>query len=380
MKEIILEIEKLIPGGEGLGRFEGKVVFVPGVLPGESVSVQIIEDKKDFARGEALAILKPSPQREKPLCPHYGLCGGCNFMHIKYASQLAFKVEIVSETLRRTAGIIWENISIEAGAPWEYRNRLQLHRLPNQSLGFMGRGSNTPLAVEHCAVAPRALDELLQTKNHDPKSIADRFPVWVDENGVTLNTEKENPEVTVKILGQAVHFNLHCFFQSNVAMLEKLIPYALQDLQGDTAVDLYCGVGLFGAFLNPHFKKILAIEENATALNYAKKNIVGKQHVFLAETVEKALRGQGQLAAYLKNKPDTIIVDPPRGGLGAPVRDFLNRVQTPHLIYVSCDPVTWARDLKDLLRGGYILEDLRLFDFYPQTSHIECVAKLSARK
>jgi 23S rRNA (uracil1939-C5)-methyltransferase len=156
-------------------------------------------------------------------------------------------------------------------------------------------------------------------------------------------------------------------------MLNKLIPFALAGLKGRAAMDLYCGIGLFGTFLKDSFNRILAVEENPIALSYARRNI-GNNHVFLQGKLEEmVLKGQRELLEF---HPEVILVDPPRSGLDVSVQNYLVSQRPEKLVYVSCNPVTLARDLKVLLGSGFVLEDLRLFDFYPQTSHIEVVAKL----
>jgi 23S rRNA (uracil1939-C5)-methyltransferase len=156
-------------------------------------------------------------------------------------------------------------------------------------------------------------------------------------------------------------------------MTSRLIPWALDGLKGETALDLYCGVGLFGAFLADRYKSVLAVEENPVSLEYALGNI-GATHDFLRGRVELLLlEERGPLASA---RPDCIVVDPPRTGLDKAVADFLVAKQPADLIYVSCNPVTLARDLKGLLAAGFALSDLRLFDFYPQTAHVEAVAKM----
>jgi SAM-dependent methyltransferase len=179
--------------------------------------------------------------------------------------------------------------------------------------------------------------------------------------------------IEVSLLGKAIRFDLRCFFQSNLEMTARLIPWALDGLNGESALDLYCGVGLFGAFLADKFKSVLAVEENPISLEYALGNI-GATHDFLRGRVEDLLpEERGPLASA---RPDCIVVDPPRTGLDKAVAEFLVAKRPADLIYVSCNPVTLARDLKGLLAAGFALADLRLFDFYPQTAHVEAVAKL----
>ncbi|MEO6098320.1 MAG: class I SAM-dependent RNA methyltransferase [Fibrobacteria bacterium] len=464
-RELEITIEKLVPGGEGMARHDGKVIFVPMVLPGETVRVRLTESKQDFARGIAVEILAPSPDRALPGCSVFGRCGGCDWQHISYEAQLRFKVAIVKDALKRTGGLEFPGLAIEAGKPWRYRNRIQVHRGPSGQGGFRARTSHDVVGVSTCPVSAEAFDRLFprpvpagtgagqpsaegagpirrseaagpevgdrprrDARDPDRKDRTDhegrRFSAWThtlpdggerflisqepgltgpglllppaadasDRGGATNpGLEEHHPSrpvpeylgprvqgtegvITAPVLGKTIRFDLRCFFQSNLEMTEKLIPYALDGLSGEEALDLYCGVGLFGAFLKDRFARVLAVEENPISLEYALGNIGDTQH-FLRGRVEDLIREErGPLAS---GRPDAVVVDPPRDGLDAAVRDYLIVKRPPKLVYVSCNPVTLARDLKILLAAGFVLDDLRLFDFYPQTAHVESVAKLS---
>jgi 23S rRNA (uracil1939-C5)-methyltransferase len=456
-------IEKLVPGGNGMARHDGKVIFVPMTLPGEKVRVRIVDSKKDFARAEPVEILTPSPDRVKPPCPVFGRCGGCDWQHIDYQAQLREKVAMVEDALRRTGGLVFPGLAIEPGKPWRYRNRIQIHRGPAGEGGFLARTSHSVVPIKTCPVSSEAFDPLFPRpegqsagasaeagtgsetvpfqdregfreltvrerraqaegragyQRKGPGGPADdegrRYSAWThplpggageflisDEPGATgpglivsrredgstdrkpvpeylgPRVEGTHGEIAVDILGKTIRFDLRCFFQSNLEMIEKLIPFALEGLQGEEALDLYCGVGLFGAFLKDRFKRVLAVEENRISLEYALRNIGDTHHFLRGRLEDLLLEERGQLAGC---RPDAIVVDPPRDGLDKTVREFLIARKPARLVYVSCNPVTLARDLKSLLAEGFILDDLRLFDFYPQTAHVEAVAKLSAVK
>jgi 23S rRNA (uracil1939-C5)-methyltransferase len=380
MPPLSLTIEKLIPGGEGLARHEGRVVFVPGVLPGEEVTVEITEAKKDFARARVVDIVSASPDRVTPACPVAGACGGCDWLHIDPAAQARQKIELARDSLRRLGGFDWPSLEIETGSPFGYRNRIQAHADGSGRLGFLERGGHGFVAVTACPVAHASLQPLLAggTKPGRP----DRFLAFGHSDAAgsaRLHREDKDPnaEIEIAILGKTIRFPLKGFFQSNVEMMEKLIPHALEGLAGKVALDLYAGVGLFGAFLKDHFERVVCIEFNRSALRYAKQNVAGDDNEFLAEPVEKVVDLRGNPLA--QERADAAVIDPPREGLDKAVRAWLKDKPVEKLVYVSCNPVTLARDLKDLLAGPYELTDLKLFDFYPQTSHIEAVAKLSLR-
>jgi len=376
-----LIIEKLVPGGEGLARHEGCVVFVPGVLPGEEVRAEIVETKKDFARAELRQILRPSPDRITPPCPLAGTCGGCDWLHIHPTAQGRLKIEIARDAFRRMGGFEWPGLRIETGSPIAYRNRLQVHVGDSGALGFLERRGHGFVPVQHCPVAHPAFAPLFQ-KGAAPGA-PERFHAFAlsDANRKShLWREDESPhaEASVTILGRELVFPVSGFFQSNLEMVEHLVPYALQGLAGDTVLDLYSGVGLFAAFLKDHFRRVVCVESGREALKFAARNVGSEKGVFLPGQLEH-LTEQADLPLSWE-QPDAAVVDPPREGLDVRVRAWLKEKSIPKLVYVSCNPVTLARDLKDLLAGPYALEDLRLFDFYPQTSHIEAVAKLKLKK
>ena len=376
-----LHIDKLVSGGDGLARHEGRVVFVPGVLPGEEVKVELVEAKKDFARARLVSVEKPSPDRVPPPCSLAGRCGGCDWLHIDSAAQARQKVELVRDSLRRLAGFDRPDLKIVTGAALGYRNRVQVHADGSGKVGFQARGSNTIVPVDDCPVAHAALAPLFRDGTRAPRG--SRFLAYGHtgpDASPRLFREDESPdaEVTVRVQDRDIVFPLRGFFQSNLEMTQKLIPYVMEGFVGEeaaqgVALDLYAGVGLFGAFLKDRFERVVCIEFNRHALAYARRN-VGERGAFVAEALEKVV---GAADNPLDRIPaQAAVIDPPREGLDKAVRAWLVAKPVPKLVYVSCNPVTLARDLKELLAGPYELEDMRVFDFYPQTSHIEAVAKL----
>lgn len=378
--KISLQIEKLIPGGDGLARHEGRVVFVPGVLPGENVTVEIVEAKKDFARARLVSVEVSSPDRVTPPCKLAGRCGGCDWLHIDPAAQARFKLDLVRDSLRRMAGFDLPDLKIETGASLGYRNRIQAHVNRAGQTGFLGRGGHEFVRVSSCPVAHPALAPVFAeaARPNGPE----RFLAYghADAGGVSHMAradEANDTEITVRVLDRDIAFPLRGFFQSNLEMTQKLIPFVMEGLEGGAqtvAFDLYSGVGLFGAFLKDRFERVVCIEFNRHALAYAKRN-VGDAGLFFSEALEKVVTTPGGNPLD-KVAPRAAVIDPPREGLDKAVRAWLIAKPVPQLVYVSCNPVTLARDLKELLAGPYELEDMRVFDFYPQTSHIEAVAKL----
>ena len=376
-----LHIEKLVAGGDGLAFPDGKAVFVPFALPGETVLASIHPGKRDFAKADIVELLEPSPHRVEPPCPVYRECGGCNLMHLAYPRQVEEKALIVAEAFARTARIETGPVAAVPSLPFAYRNRMQLHLTPERRIGFMRRRSSEIVAVPTCEVALRPIRDWIEARAGGALSFDDLMPhvggegrflvfgygdkVWV-EGGKGL--------VEVSVAGQGIRFHIGDFFQSNLHMLDSFVPDAVAGLSGDRAADLYCGVGLFGRFLTPAFRNLVCVEENPHALEIARANVPGKGHEFSALPVEEWVCGDSARRHF-----DLVLVDPPRTGLSPPVRGWLAAAKPTTIVYLSCDPVTLARDSAALVRAGYWLHSLRFFDFYPQTSHVECNARFILR-
>ena len=369
-----LSIARLVAGGDGLGFIDGKAVFVSGVLPGERVSIRIAQRRGDYDRAVLLEVLEASPHRVTPGCRFAGICGGCDWLHISHEEQLRQKVSIVTEAMRRTGHIEREEPVIEPSEPWRSRNRAQVHRGPAGSLGYMGARSAEVVAVDACPIVAPAIERLFRGEAKPPTGL-ERFTVFGDDEMLAVEGGDDHRDLAVDVSGRRILFSVGCFFQSNLAALRKLVPWALEGCAGGSAADLYCGVGLFGSFLAPRFERIICVESSAMSLAYARRNVASGAHEFYPMSVEQWIQSgaaQGGL--------DAVVVDPPRAGLGAEVREWLVRNPPRRLVYVSCNPVTLARDLGALTApGGLTLDDLRLFDFYPQTSHGEAVARLTRR-
>jgi 23S rRNA (uracil1939-C5)-methyltransferase len=373
-----LRIEKLVAGGEGLGYVDGKAVFVRGVLPGERVSVQLRQSRRDYERAELRGIAEPSPHRVPPPCPLAGTCGGCDWMHIAYEEQLAQKLAVVREALRRTGGLDDEPalaegvLRIVPSAPLGSRTRAQLHRDAAGRLGFMGVRSDRVIPAPACPAAAPGVEAVLSDPARAPSDL-DRFTVAVHDRGAAVEGRDDDADLTVSVCGQPMIFSVGCFFQSNLSLLDGMVSWALDGLgaPGDRAADLYAGVGVLGAHLAARGATVTCVESSAMAAAYARRNVRGEGHEFYPMSVEAWIMSGAARADFT-----TVVVDPPRPGLSPDVTAWLAAKPPQRLAYVSCSPVTLARDLGILLGRGFTLESLRLFDFYPQTSHVEAVARL----
>jgi 23S rRNA (uracil1939-C5)-methyltransferase len=363
-------VEKLVSGGDGLIRDGGLVVFVPGALPGETVTYRPGPVKKGFSRGTLVHVEAASPDRRDPPCRLYGRCGGCDFMHLSDEAQPRHKALLVQEAFRRLGKQDIELPEIVSGPAWGYRSRLQLHKdRPGVSAGFKARSSDKTIAVRECPVAVPGFGELLASGGAElPVGRTNVFSV-----GGTAYFEGRDRRVTLEIAGKRLASSLDGFFQSNLALLPQLIAEVLASLpeRGRRVLDLYGGSGLFGAFLADRYDTVVEVEQNGAALALARENVVGPLHEFHESTLEAWVSRLPRQAPPL----DAIVVDPPRTGLSPEVTAYLGPGPAPVLAYVSCNPDTLARDAGALRAAGWTMTGLKLFDFYPQTTHTEAVAR-----
>jgi 23S rRNA (uracil1939-C5)-methyltransferase len=389
-------IEKLVYGGEGLGRIGGRVVLVPRVLPGEVVRVSAGRAQPGLLRAGLAEVVTASPRRIEPLCPYFGRCGGCHYQHADYALQTEQKVLILGDQLRRIAKIEPPGrIDVVSGEPWHYRNRAQFHVF-NGRIGYLVAGSHRLCPVEECPlISPRlneALGELrgMMRDRRWPRFIRS-LELFSNQTEVQVNVLKtERPvarwffdwcganlpgaaagSLDYRAAGDTFRVGHRSFFQVNRFLLDALVETALWEAAGETALDLYSGVGLFALPLARRFQKVVAVEFAASAANDLRFN---------AERAGVRLDARRcSVEDYLDNateSPDFVLADPPRAGLDRRnVRNLL-RLRPRRLAIVACDPATLARDLAPLVAGGYRVRRMRVVDLFPQTYHLETVAAL----
>lgn len=381
---ITLTVEKLASGGDGIAFLEGQAVFIPFSIPGEKICCEIVETSKDFIRAQTLDILEPSPFRVKPPCPIFGLCGGCNLQHIEYGHQLEFKAGAVRDAFRRTAKIDAVELGIKSGSPYGYRNRAQFHFTQDHGIGFMEAESDVSVRAEGCPIAVASIDAWLRKQNRKAKpdrelqariGQRDRFVAFGQDD--RLYIEGIDARAEALVAGHTYTFPLKHFFQSNLEMAGSLVEDALAGISGHRAADLYSGAGLFASRLSERFDEVTCVESDAVSLEAARGNLPAGKGRFIATDVESwaqtaaARARRGETARF-----DWVIADPPRSGLSPATRAWLKTADIGGFAYVSCDHVTMARDIGDLVHSGWCLETLTLYDFYPQTGHIEALARL----
>lgn len=360
-------IEKIAAGGAGLGRLGGRVVFVPFTIPGEEVTIRTTEEKKDYLRAVPLAILKPSPSRVRPVCPHFTVCGGCDFQHMPYDLQLEVKRTLFLDAFRRIAGMEIPSPEIVPSSPYGYRSRVQIH-VSETGTGFKEAEGARIVPVASCPVAsPEVNSFLAAAASGGVKTTRCRIAVF-GWGGRLFREDGEEPAKVV-LCGKEFSFAAGCFFQSNPPMMEKLISFVLSAMPGgETVLDLYGGVGTFAAFLSEKYERVVLVERNAGAVPWAALNLKGLSAEVFPGSVEVWLRTKAARTA-----PEAVIVDPPRTGLSAEAANSLGRLRPRLLVYVSCDAATLARDARKLEAIGFLPRRYRLFDFYPQTAHVESV-------
>ena len=433
--QVLLSIEKLIYGGDGLARApaapDGRslAVFVPFVLPGERIEAEIAQQKTGFAQGSVTQLVEASAERVAARCPYFRQCGGCHYQHIPYPRQLEFKAGILRETLRRVAKIeLRDEIILHASPPWHYRNRtrLQVETVPEFALGYFRFGSHELLPVRECPISSplinRALARLVESRGCDcPASVEEcefladaadahllawafcergagkkellrwaetlrrEFPAlagvsffpsrWRSEDEAPANLKplaQLGDHATRYRVGETDYrVSAGAFFQVNRHLVDELVSVVTANASGETALDLYAGVGLFSAGLAPGFHHIFAVEASQISHSDLVQN--GPANVKAVGTrTEDYLRNPP-----VRKRPDLVVMDPPRTGAGKFVTRSLVELGAPRLRYVSCDPATLARDLAPLLASGYRIEEAHLFDLFPQTFHIETVMLLA---
>jgi len=374
-------IEKMAQGGQGLARVDGKVVFIKGALPGELVSFEYTRQRKDFSEARVLEILEAHPGRVKPACAHYGRCGGCNMQHASIALQRELKRQVVEDHFRRMAKCpLPENWPLHGGSPWGYRQRVRFVR-GHSHWGFRQASSHDVEPIRNCPVLCPALQNALPKLPAMPRESeiqafapsAEAAPVLWQK----FMSDAQVQSVQVPLNGRLLSADARVFFQSNLEQLPTLLNAVLAQValcaKHDFAVDLFSGVGVFAAFLQDHFRKVLAVEWNPGCLLHAKKNLQERCE-FYSQSAEDYLHSK------TPGSIDLLVVDPPRAGLSPEVRKALLQAKPTRLVYVSCDPVTLARDVGEFIRNGWSLHHAEGFDFYPQTEHMEMMVVLTPAK
>jgi 23S rRNA (uracil1939-C5)-methyltransferase len=401
-----LLLEKLTYGGDAMGRLDdGRTVFVPFGLPGEQVRLRLTEEKRNFARGELVEILKASPQRIAPRCVHFGVCGGCHYQHLPYEEQLNVKTEILRDQLTRIGKI--ENPPVQRTVaspnPWNYRNHVQFHLTKDGKLGYVKAQAPEVFPVTECHLPEGVLTAIWPQLEFEPGTSIERVSLRAGKDDDSmLILESKSPEapeleieayisvahvfeentvvvagndhIVISVLGRDFRVSATSFFQVNTALAEKMADHLITHLpitESTTLLDLYCGAGLFSAFFAPNCERVIGIESSASACEDFVFNLDEFDNVELYEGLAEEVLPT--LVGRIGNPP-YIVVDPPRAGLEKFVIDAILQLKPQMIAYISCDPSTLARDAARLINGGYHLKNVTPFDLFPQTFHIESIS------
>ena len=428
--DLKLSIEKLVYGGDGLAHADGNTIFVPYVLPGEEVRAATKSRQKKLLWADLLEVTSPAKGRTGPKCPHFQKCGGCHYQHISPAEQLRLKKEILRETLSRLGGISWDGKIVEHTAePYGYRNRAQWAVRPGmpRALGYFLPESSVILPIDECPVLspllaqtflklqdmtrsgtlPAGIQEIEAFADSSDKKLAlniafDKFPKPAEQltsvfrsalpqiESLLLLDQKKNKfelsgpgHLTQDAGGYQYRVSHLSFFQVNRFLIEDLLKTVVAHASGESALDLYAGVGFFTLPLAKAFSRVVSVDANLAATRDLQANAELAKVTVVShnEHAEEFLKKTGE-------KPEFVVLDPPRAGLGARASKALAELGANEIAYLSCDPSTLARDLAVLTNSarkpkeisapgnGYQITEMHLFDLFPQTFHIETLVRL----
>ena len=418
------------------GADAGKTVFVPFTLPSEQVEAKLLAGKSSFDEAELVQIIEASRDRVTPGCAHFGSCGGCQLQHADYNAQLQIKAGTLRETLERAGIMALPEMQVHAGEPWGYRNRIRLRVATVDGkllVGYNRRGGHEFLPIHECPIAApilwRAAKALMKLAESD--ATADKWLRAAVEVELFTNSDESSLQMTVFVRKDlSGGFDEFCeklktlvpelagagvatlaaesaqkkrrveravagaqwgamglrytvadtkywvsrggFFQVNRFLTDEMVRVVTEGRTGRVAWDLYAGVGLFSRALAKTFEQVVAVESSETAAADLAGAVKGKA----LRTVHAATADFLGDAVVQRERPELIVMDPPRAGLGAEVCKLLARLKPAEMVYVSCDPVTLSRDLRAMVDSGYTLVELHLMDMFPQTFHVETIAVL----
>lgn len=428
-----IEITSLNHSGEGVGRYEGKVYFVPFTVPGDLVEAEPGKQARRFGYARLKEVIRPSPDRVPPLCSHMERCGGSNLHHISYQAQLELKRKLVADALQRIGNLkevrVLPTIGMEN--PYHYRNKAVFHvQADPLAIGFYQTGSHTVIPVRECLLVPPEWGEILTFLETSLRALGQSAH---DLSQVTLRQSHHNREIMLVLSGRnkilrgsewqevAREVRRHfqqvstvassngldearvlsgkgvlieqlagfefaisptAFFQVNTVMAEVLVQKVAEygmPTAGDTVIDAYCGIGTFSLPLAAKAGKVIGIEQNPAAVRDARRNAAANEihnAEFISGDFEKVLAQIATSSGVI----DLLVVDPPRKGLTPPILQSIAKIMPLRMVYVSCNPATLARDLSSLAGQGYEIKEVQPVDMFPHTAHVECVTLMSRIK
>ena len=406
MQTHIVKTEKTVFGGNTIAKIDGKTVFIPYSMPGETLEIRITQQKNDYDIAEIVEIKESSPYRITPSCEYFGLCGGCNLMHINQDYQRELKVQMIKDIFAQNQIEQTFKIDTVSGPDFNYRARFQF-----TDGGLSEKSGHKIIQIKECKCAEKPINDFLQNtpaqnrpqgrihyfgsqkiEQENKLFIAETTKKVQNNIHIKKNSKKElkikknnyfsgtilSPENTasVKIKDKVLNFDVRGFFQSNLFVFEKVLDLICTDFTGKNVLDMYAGCGSISAFLADNFDHVTLVEHNRDALVFAEQNMANTNHN------SYGLSGANWVKTCASFCPqfDAIVIDPPRSGMENEVCDYLCKSKTQIIKSLSCDIATHIRDLKKLIKAGYSIEAFYLLDFYPNTSHIESLAVLNYNK
>lgn len=429
-EELTLTVEKLVYGGDGLAHADGSTVFVPYTLPGETVKATVRSKKKKLIWADFKEVVSASPERVAPPCPHFGVCGGCHYQQIAQTEQIKLKKEILRETLSRLGGISWGGeITEHTAEPYGYRNRAQwaVRNAKPRALGYFLPESSNIIPIDSCQVLSPALAKAFATLQELARAgefggTVEEIEAFVDstdtqlalnvayerfeqsaaklsavfrealpnlESLLLLDKKRDKFELTGpgflkhKAGGYEFHVSHLSFFQVNRFLIEELLQAVIGGAKGESALDLYAGVGFFTLPLAKQFGRVVSVDANLSATRDLRTNAENAGIPVVSHNAQTE-----EFLANTEDRPDFVVLDPPRFGLGENAARKLADLGALEIVYLSCDPSTLARDLAvltqspkfaaggDLPKYKYEISGVDFFDLFPQTFHIETLVRL----
>jgi 23S rRNA (uracil1939-C5)-methyltransferase len=385
-REAVLRIEKYAGEGASIAYENEKVIFVRYAIPGELIKANIYKETKDYAMAEPLEVLEPSPERQKPFCPYFGVCGGCDYQMISYEKQLEIKKAMVLEAFRRIGKIELSDLTgiIKSPKPFYYRNTETYKVSPKQKkIGFFRKDTKFIVDIEECKLAQQEINQALKDVKCQAIFPEHNFKVRATDEGDTvvhwIPTEKYDDRSVyekVSALGKTIEFKISkdSFFQVNNSViplwLSKIVSFLDQDGH-ERIFDLYSGIGLITLFVSFFARETIGVEIARSsvkdAIHNMEKNSIKSNVSFIEASVEEKLPELGYA--------DVMIIDPPRKGVDPACVETLLKMLPQKIIYSSCKPSTMARDIH-ALSEKYELKELVLVDMFPQTHHVEMLGLL----
>jgi len=382
----VIKIDSVAFGGEGVGRIDNFVAFIPFSTPGDELEIEITQVKKKFVRGKILKIIQPSPWRVTPLCRYYKKCGGCCYQHIDYQHQLSIKTKQVEDAFRKIGKIANPPVSEIIASPCEYhyRGKAQFHAEAishGWKIGFLDVSGGRLLNIEHCEIMEESINQKLSLlrESRGVQQNDNDLAIWSE---CLAGDSPDKESVTRVVKGKSFLVPCDGFFQANLYLTDKLVDEVCRLASSgkvNTLIDAYCGSGLFSVFLSPYAEKVIGIEINEKSVRYAQINAENagiKNAAFIHGDMEEILQ-RGFLP--MGDRANLIVLDPPRTGCDKTVLNAITALQPEKIIYISCNPATQARDVSFLSESGYDLRSLTPVDMFPQTEHIEVVGFLEKK-